>query len=63
MPLMHVTGPHENVFVAPAVGHSKRIQVLLPGQLSSCQLETGNPLETIVRLNVSTDESLLRQET
>jgi len=61
MPLMHATGPHDNVFIAPAVGHSKRIQVFMPGQLSSCQLQIGNPLQTIVRLNVSTDESLLRK--
>jgi len=57
---MHVIGSNLDVFIPPSVGHFKEIKGLQSNQLPLCQLQTGHPLQTVVRLNVLTTECLLR---
>jgi len=57
---MHVIGSNLDVFIPPSVGNFKEIKGLQSNQLPLCQLQTGHPLQTVVRLNVLTTECLLR---
>jgi hypothetical protein len=57
---MHVIGSNLDVFTPPSVGNFKEIKGLQSNQLPLCELQTGHPLQTVVRLNVLTTECLLR---
>jgi len=57
---MHVIGSNLDVFIPPSVGNFKEIKGLQSNQPPLCELQTGHPLQTVVRLNVLTTECLLR---